>query len=235
MLKTILTGALLVGGFYAYVTHEGHVDGPKITEKEKIVYNQVKPKKVDEEVENIEKMSPTELADWIAKHPVPIAKEPDGNKDVIHYDKATTDAIMAMANHDDDSSSSTTSAQDTLNSGDATYTGSSDDSDTGSVNSSTTSSPSTVPAGYHWVKTYTTKKGTVVKGHLSKNRSTKKKTTTNTDLSTKTFSHSHDVAQRQKISHQNFPGQRISSSDPTVIIGTTVAEDGSTVPTSYYK
>jgi hypothetical protein len=216
---------VLIGicSWVGYIVHNGHVDEPKITEKERIAYNHVGPKNDSGEsnlISELNRMSPTELADWIAQHPVPVAEEPDGDKDVIHYDKATLDAITAIMNHDDTgSSSSTTSAQDTLNSGDANYTGSGDDSSVGSVQSET-GAVVKVPAGYHWVKSYTRSNGTVVKGHTARNSGTKKKTTASKDLSKHTYTRSHDLAQRSTISKQNFPGATISGSDPTVIVGT---------------
>jgi hypothetical protein len=214
MIKSILAGVLMAGGFYAYVTHNGHVDEPKITEKERIVYNQVKPK------QQYVSSSGKESAAYLAAQKAFEEQSAKDDNNVEHYDQATLDGIKSMMNKDTgtDSTSPTTSAQDTLNSGDANYSGSADDSSVGSVQTETGTTVK-VPAGYHWVKGYTTKKGKVVKGHIAHNSTTKKKTTTTKNLSTKTVTRARDVAQRATISKQNFPGATISGSDPTIIIG----------------
>jgi hypothetical protein len=211
---------VLIGicSWVGYIMHNGHVDEPKITEKERIVYNQVKPKQ-----QYVPSSSGRESAAYLAAQKAFDEESAKDDKNVEHYDQATLDGIKSMMNKDTgtDSTSpttSTSSTQDTLNSGDATYSGSSDDSSVGSVQTETGTTVK-VAAGYHWVKGYTTKKGKVVKGHVARNAHTKKKTTTTKNLSTKTFTRAHDIAQRSTISKQNFPGATISGSDPTIIIG----------------
>jgi hypothetical protein len=214
-MRNVMLMLMLASGFFLYV-HYGNgynsddVKEPKITDKERVAYNQSKPPEWNYPVTDYTKADP---ADALMNK-----KEPDTFE---HYSPETLANIKAMMGGGTPSSTSTSSSsQDTLNSGDANYTASSDDSSVGSVQNDSGTTV-TVPAGYHLVKTYTTKKGTVVKQHIVKNKKTKKKSTTKSkDLSTKTTTRSHDIAQRSLISKQNFPGASISSSDPTIIIGT---------------
>lgn len=171
-----------------------------------------KPPEVHQSVKatshSVETMSNEEFAKWVAKQnphdPIP-APPP-----VIQY----PDGFMLSSLSDGASSSS----EQAILSGNANFTGASSD---GAGSNGVTSAPS----GYHLVKAYTTKKGTVVKAHLVKNKatsSTAKTTTTSSsssDWSASTVSHSTDVQQRSQISQQNFPGKTIGS-DPTIIIGT---------------
>lgn len=117
-----------------------------------------------------------------------------------------------------DSTSSSTSGENAILSGNAVFNGQS--GDTGSTDVTNTSTP---PVGYHLVKGYTTSKGTYVAPHYAKNSSSNtssSSSTSSTNWSTPTFTHSYDVQQRSQISQQNFPNAKISSSDPTIIIGT---------------
>jgi hypothetical protein len=218
MIKT-LVGVLAIGGWALY-TMSHHVEDPKITEKDKQQAAAVHHlSKADEEVLAVSNMSHDQFWAWVSKQN-PHEELPPEKDTFEHYDQATLDGITAMMNKDGDSDSPTSSsAQDTLNSGDANYTGSSDDSSVGSVQDES-GSKVTVPAGYHWVSGYTTKRGVHVKGHLSRNKGTKKKSSASTDLSKPTFTHHHDVEQRSITSKQDFPSATISGSDPTIIIGT---------------
>jgi hypothetical protein len=215
-MRNVMLMLMLASGFFLYV-HYGNgynsddVKEPKITDKERVAYNQSKPPEWNYPVTDYTKADP---ADALMNK-----NEPDTFE---HYSPETLANIKAMMGGGTPSSTSTSSSsQDKLNSGDANYTASSDDSSVGSVQNDSGTTVTVVPVGYHLVKTYTTKKGTVVKQHIVKNKKTKKKSTTKSkDLSTKTTTRSHDIAQRSLISKQNFPGASISSSDPTIIIGT---------------
>jgi hypothetical protein len=217
----ILLPLLVIGGWLYYVhSHDVPIEkAPDVkvaTSHHPAEYHQ-----------SVADMSDDEFKAFVAKQdphdPKPVQKDT-----MYHYSPAQLAVLKATM--DGGGSTSKGSAQKVLNSGNATYTGAVDDSGSGSVQVAS-SSPSTVPTGYHLVKAHTTKKGTHVKAHLAKNRTSKKKatstavkkTTTSTaskDWSKPLVSRSQDVQQRTQISHENFPNANVSSADPTIIIGT---------------
>jgi hypothetical protein len=148
------------------------------------------------------------------------AQKPKPVDTTVHYSDSQLTAIAASMGMSYNSPAD--SAQQTLDSGNAVFTGAADDVQVGAVD------PGNVPSGYHYAKAYTTKKGKVVKAHYVKNRASSNTTKSTTsspnpdgpNLSTPIFTRAHDVQQRSEISHENFPGASISGSDPTVIIGT---------------
>lgn len=213
-----LTAAVVVASWIVYTIHNGHIDGPEVAMP--VTHQNVS--KPDQEIAKIDQMSESQIEAWAAKRPtgVTVLHEKDT---VIHYDKATLADLKGMMNGDSGSTTTTVSGsvssgsnnQAVLNSGDGTYSGSADDNSVGSV------SASNVPAGYHWVNGYTRKNGTHVKGHAARNAgsSSSNKKSSNYNLSTPTFTRSHDVAQRAQITKQNFPGKKYSGSDPTILLG----------------
>jgi hypothetical protein len=170
------------------------------------------PSHVQKDAHPVLSMSDEEFAKFVAKQNPhdPIRPEPDT---VVHWSPEFQKSLLPDSSSK--SSSSSTSGEQAILSGNANFTGQS--SDTGSTEVTDSTPLSAIPVGYHLVHSYTTKKGKHVKAHLVRNRS---KSTTSTNWSTPSTSRSHDVQQRVLISHQNFPNATISTSDPTIIIGT---------------
>lgn len=172
---------------------------------------------------SVNDMSPEEFKTWLAKQD-PHDPEPKVVDNVEHYDAATLADLTATMNGS--GSSTSTSATQALNSGDVVFTGTSSDSAGGAVDTSTTAvavATGVAPAGYHLVRAHYTKKGHLVKAHLVHNRTSKKKTTvvkTSTSVSTASISQPKQAQDRLNYSRQTFPGQKINTSDPTVILGT---------------
>lgn len=207
----LIVPVVAIGGWLAYVHGQSvqTLDVPK-NEKTVIVSHHVKTSNVQQHP--VLAMSDKQFQTFVASQNPhdPVKVEIDTT---VHWPMDFQHSLLPYA--------TSSSAESSILSGDANFTGAT--SDTGSTEVTNTT---VAPSGYHLVRGYTTTSGKYVKPHLVKDRTASNGynsptgATNSTNYSTPIFTHQHDTQQRTQISQENFPGQTFSNSDPTVIIGT---------------